>query len=133
MDVFDADGVYVGTVVHVSRQSAIDRTKSTDPGDAQEDVELSCSGESLGPMPTAALGNGGPRRQSAATTYASEDPTAKSRREPAALVTVRLLVALRPTTLWPVVRRIPVRLIQNASLERIMLSTTERELQRGRP
>ena len=128
MDVFDANGVYLGTVVHVARSRA-ERTKlRTADASSIPAQGLPFSGEALGPMPTAALGNSGPSRQSLLTHYASERPATASDREPTALYVVRLLVALDWTTLRPAVRRIPVRLIQNVSLERIVLSRLAADL-----
>jgi hypothetical protein len=138
MDVFSLDGVYVGTVVHVSYER--DRGGHHAPhggkaeatvrsGERRVSAEGQFSGESIGPMPTAVLGNDGPREQSPGTAYASAPRSSgRERRRPVALVMVRLLTALNRATLRPRVRRISVDRVQGISLERIILSLTAAEL-----
>ena len=83
-------------------------------------------------MPTAALGNSGPRRQTATTDYASvpDVPTYRPARAPADMVVLRMLTSLNWSTLRPRLRRIPVSLVQAVSLERIVLSATSLDLER---
>jgi hypothetical protein len=138
MDAFSLDGEYVGTVVYVTyerqtpgdaapHQGSVEATVRS--GERRASAEGQFSGESIGPMPTAELGNGGPRRQSPGTAYASAPPTSgRKRRRPVALYTVRLLTALNWSTLSPRVRRITVDRVQSVSLERIILSLTAAEL-----
>jgi hypothetical protein len=168
MDVFSADGVYLGAIVWVTTSPAFrgvhwtpdlrshgasvsprppnplshelwgpsasrhpqvgsgrGRAQATDHGSG-----AAFSGESIGPMPTVALGNGGPRSQTASTGYASRLPPTLGDAVgvPATLVVVRMLTSLNWSTLRPIVRRIPVSLVQLVSLERIALSAREDEL-----
>ena len=126
-DVFDADGAYLGTVVWV-----VSRPESSASASAAQATRGGSpfSGEALGPMPTAALGNGGPRSQSAATAYATSSSRAAAldRRRATELVVLRLLTSLDWSTLRPRIRRIPVSLVQAASHERIVLTVRTREL-----
>lgn len=88
-------------------------------------------GEALGPVPTAALGNSGPSGQTAATDYASRPAgeAARTQTAPASeLLVFRWLVALDPATLRPVLRRIPVSLVQTVTLERVVLAVSAAEL-----
>jgi hypothetical protein len=137
-DVFTLDGVYLGIVLWISggrrRRSGTRGPKPGDPRPApvgQSDRAGAFNGEALGPMPTAALGNFGPRSQSAdtghATTCSHESESAID--PPSTLIVVRTLTALNWSTLRPTVRRIPVSSIQAVSLERIVLSVTARELE----
>jgi hypothetical protein len=130
MDVFSADGVYVGTVIHIIRRAILDAaTRRTAEGSSAAPVS-GFSGEALGPMPTSALGNRGPRQQSAVMAFASSaasgqtDPSTR----PAELIVLRSLVALNRATLMPTLRRIPVTMVQLVSMERIVLSSTAAEL-----
>jgi hypothetical protein len=140
MDVFSSDGVYLGTVVWIIHQPATPGPHSpawergSSAGVSSSLSGASFSGESLGPMPTAALGNGGPGRQSAATNHASAPApgTGRHARRPAELVVLRMLTSLNWSTFRPSVRRIPVSMVQAASLERIVLSATDAELDDGR-
>jgi hypothetical protein len=137
MDAFSLDGVYVGTVIHVTYEEDRGGHRSPHDGKAEATVrsgerrvssEGQFSGESIGPMPTAALGNDGPRAQSPGTAYASAPPSTGRKRRPAALYTVRLLTALNWATLSPRVRRISVDHVQAVSLEGSILSLTAAEL-----
>ena len=130
MDVYSADNVYQGTVVWIVERPA--RREPPEPRAGHDSAARHAgtfSGEALGPMPTAALGNSGPSAQTPATRYASvargprvgEGHTA-SDREPAELIVVRLLTALDWTTLRPKIQRIPVSRVQSVSLERIVLA-----------
>jgi hypothetical protein len=136
-DVFTLDGVYLGIVLWISggrrRRSG---TRGPKPGDprpapAGQSVRASAfSGETLGPMPTAALGKSGPRGQSAETAYATTTSHGSELAidPPSTLIVVRTLTALNWSTLRPTVRRIPVSSIQAVSMERIVLSVTASEL-----
>jgi len=126
-DVFAADGVYLGTVVWVRTTALPDEDGESgrpaavraDSGDAAR-----FTGETLGPMPTADVGNGGPRRQNEQTGFASQSIASALDASSVAseLVVLRLLVALNWGDFGPRLRRIPVSLVQVASLERIVLS-----------
>ena len=146
VDVFSADNVYLGTVVWVRWEgvaSASPPGPSPVRGGRDQDNLVSpplstrerpgggaspapFSGERLGPMPTAALGNGAPVLQTVSNRYASESDraTKNDSGRPTELVIVRSLVSLNWDTLRPVIRRVPVELIQLVSLERIILSVT---------
>jgi hypothetical protein len=134
LDVFSADGTYLGTVMRVRWDGAGWLTgrgvKQASARPAAWTVAPSFSGERLGPMPTAALGNGGPAHQTEATRYASKPdaPPGAVRRQPAELLVFRWLVSLNWATARPVLRRIPAGLIQVVSLERIILSVNAAEL-----
>ena len=126
MDTFSADGTYLGTVLWVVSEPVHNALVPADPGAGLVSAPASrsaFSGESLGPMPTARIGNSGPIRQSDAASYASRprQSTAATTSRPAALIVVRLLTALNWSTLRPSVRRIPVSQVQSVSLERIVL------------
>ena len=127
-DVFGSDGAYIGTVVWLQRgrPPSLDVTACDVENPGASAASASFSGESLGPMPTASVGNEAPHRQTAATAYAS----GVERPSPAVthLVTVRLLVALNWAGFRPCVRRIPVSHVQVASLERILLTVPEAAL-----
>lgn len=129
-DVFDADGVYLGTVVWVvtDTRAQPDRTASGQTPRDDVDREPVFSGESIGPMPTAALGNTGPDSQARATTYATTAGLKTNEPPPTALLLLRLLTSMTWSTLRPRLRRIPVSLVQTASHERIVLSVTEKQL-----
>jgi hypothetical protein len=127
MDVYSADNVYLGTVIWVRLQGgAQDPQRSTSILTGQD----AFSGESLGPMPTARIGNSGPRSQSPRTAYASTPMVTAdcAPRRPVELLAVRMLTALNWSTLRPRVWRIPVSLVQIVSLERIVLSCSADEL-----
>lgn len=140
MDVYSSDGVYLGTVIWVVDGPATPRPRphagqpDSAPRASPSQVSAAYSGESLGPMPTAALGNGGPRRQTAATDFASTPVFATNDpgRQPAEIVLLRMLTSLRWSTLRPRLRRIAVNEVQAVSLERIILSCTAAELDERR-
>lgn len=67
MDVYTADGVYVGTVRKVSFGPAPQRGE---PAVAVREVSV-VPGELLGPQPTAPLGNPGPETQGARNAFAT--------------------------------------------------------------
>jgi hypothetical protein len=123
MDVFDADGVYLGTVAWV-RRSGKPAAAGHVARNTGEPVGGAFSGESLGPMPTAGLGNAGPGCQTASSAYAStaRPERADHRPRPTELIVVSLPVLLSHATLRPRIRRVPVSLVQAVSLERIILS-----------
>ena len=128
-DVFDALGSYLGTVVWVRDRR---RTQGSMPAARAWQDGSTFSGEAIGPMPTAALGNTGPRSQSQATAYATSLAGTRageqSTRQPTELVVLRLLTSLNWSTLRPRVRRIPFGLVQAVSHERIVLSVAEAHL-----
>jgi hypothetical protein len=126
-DVFDADCVYVGCVVRIRWDRSA--TVGSSIGSVAT-VAPPFSGERLGPMPTAALGNDGPLSQSPATRYASRwsSVVAPERGRPIELLVFRWLVSLNWATARPRLRRIPTDLIQVVALERINLSVREDEL-----
>lgn len=127
MDVFSSDGVFQGSVVYVSKRSAAsisEPSTSATPADGP-----SFSGESLGPMPTAALGNRGPAHQRDAGGYATADAAHPPVSEPAELLVFRTRVALNWGILWPRLRRYPVSLVLHVSHERIVLAATATELE----
>ena len=130
MDVFAVNGAYLGTVVWVVTRS---QTHDSAPATHPTQGGPTFSGEAIGPMPTASLGNGGPRSQSAATAYATSPACISvdrhGPRQPTELVVLRLLTSLNWSTLRPRVRRIPVGLVQAVSHERIVLSVTEAQLE----
>ena len=138
-DVFDANGTYLGVVawVMVARPAdderqvrrPVDRAPPGAP-DASTAHEPAFNGEASGPMPTAALGNGGPRSQSASQAYATSaaEPAPTAARRPVELIVVRLLTALNWSTLRPRISRIPVGLVQVVSQERIVLAVPQCEL-----
>lgn len=78
-------------------------------------------GEELGPVPTIALGNGGPSRQSAGQNYATGGLD-----EPAE---VRGIV-VRPGRFNPLARPlyVPVRAVRSISMERVVLGVRKSEL-----
>jgi hypothetical protein len=125
MDVYTLDNVYLGSVVQVepgpqSKPRSVEATSA--PGST-------VSGEALGPMPTAPLGNRGPISQSAASAYGTEGAS-----EAIALGKGRLrmrlwLVNLSPRTFIPRTRWIPLDLVQTVSLERVVLRVTGSDLQ----
>lgn len=129
-DVFDAEGTYLGTVVWVRDRR---RTQGSAPAARASQAGPSFSGEAIGPMPTAALGNAGPRSQSPGTAYATSTAgyrvDERATRQPAELVVLRLLTSLNWSTLRPRVRRIPIGLVQAVSHERIVLSVAEAYLE----
>jgi hypothetical protein len=134
MDVFSSDGVYLGTVIRVrlGRRTRSDGSPTQDeprPSDGSRDP-TSVSGEALGPMPTAVLGNGGPRRQTAANDYATRRTavTGEPSRLPAELIVLRLLLPFGWSTPRPRLRRFPVSMVQAVSYERIVLSVTASSL-----
>lgn len=142
-DVFAVDGTYLGTVVWtiggrpagrqpIGHQRPADRTRTGEvSGETSGDAGPAFSGEALGPMPTSALGNTGPSRQSTVTAYATRSPS-DLEPQPAELVVLRLLTSLDWSTLRPRLWRIPVGLVQSVSHERIVLSVTAGELEARR-
>lgn len=129
-DVFDAVGAYLGTVVWVRGRR---RTQDSAPATRAPHDGSPFSGEAIGPMPTTALGNTGPRSQSPATAYATSAAGYRvgdqATRRPAELVVLCLLTSLNRSTLRPRVRRIPFGLVQAVSHERIVLSVVEAQLE----
>ncbi len=119
MDVYTRDNVYLGTI------------RAVVPGSATPDGERvletarqssTISGERLGPMPTAPLGNSGPERQSARALYATEPDAARPLGRG----------AIEVGRWWGLVgrRTIPLDAVQAVSLERVVLKLTADELPR---
>jgi len=128
MDVFTLDGVYIGWVLLIRaprerRLSAAVATPNAGRGSA-------VGGESIGPMPTAEIGNRGPRTQSARAGYATT-PDARSlplgRGE---IVVLRTPIGLDVQHPLPRLRRIPLDAVQTVSLERITLRNLAADLDR---
>ena len=90
--------------------------------------EAGFSGESLGPMPTAPLGNWGPTEQSAARRYATVGGRVGHPLGGGRILVRRWLVGLDPRTLWPRARWLPLDLVQTVSLERVVLGLTRAQL-----
>lgn len=132
MDVFTLDGAYVGTVMWIRQESLARNSPASSVARVQRPSAPSFSGESLGPMPTAELGNDGPSTQSPERAYASHllSGSDSAASHPTELIVFRWLVWLDPSTLRPRLRRIPVSLVQATSLERIILSVTAHDLDR---
>jgi hypothetical protein len=131
MDVFTLDGAYVGTVVC--------RSKTAPPPDplpmAMESGQRSgnqFSGESLGPAPTASIGNRGPSSQARTAGFGalSADDADEPNGNHGQMVIFRWLVAQQWRRSGPVLRRLPLDLVQAVSHERVILSVTAEELAR---
>lgn len=69
MDVYTFDNVYLGTVLRVSAATS---APENEPRKSVAPQPSTVSGELLGPMPTQAVGNTGPRVQGAAEHYATQ-------------------------------------------------------------
>lgn len=113
MDVYSADqDQYLGTVVKVWRHDLPGGSTagSTDASAAGSEV----LGESLGPAPSAEVGNTGPRAQSAANLYATRPGP-----EPADVVSF----AVRPGRMnpWARLLYVPTSAVRSISMERIIL------------
>jgi hypothetical protein len=117
MDVYTADGVYLGQVLAVQPGPAAERGHRVGE-DARQSSEV--NGELLGPMPTAPLGNDGPLNQSAAALYAAV-PRGRQPWGDGELVVGRWW-GLRGR------RRIPLDAVQTVSLERVVLRLNRHEL-----
>jgi hypothetical protein len=110
MDVYTIDNDYLGTVLAVRRGPAgVDAPRRPEP--ARESSAI--SGERLGPAPTEALGNFGPRSQSARSLYATQPDGSEL------LGAGSLLVG----RWWGLLgcREIPLKAVQAVSLERVVL------------
>ena len=70
MDVYTLDNAYLGTVLGIAANPATAAREQVAP-DARQSSTV--SGERMGPMPTAPIGNHAPRVQSAANQYATAD------------------------------------------------------------
>ncbi len=123
MDVYTLDNAYLGSIVRVEPGPA-GRDRAAAPP-AESSV---LSGEALGPMPTAAIGNRGPREQSAANAYAIEGPSTGHPLGAGRFRVRRWLARLDPGTLIPRSRWIPLELVQTVSLERVVLRVRKAEL-----
>jgi len=125
-DVFSVEGTYLGTVIWVATKpfNSLPHSHGGEGESGEGSSPPAFSGEAIGPMPTAHLGNTGPSRQSPATDYAAApDGTPLPRtRSPTELVVLRLLTSLNWSTLRPRLLRVPVSLVQAVSHERIVLA-----------
>jgi len=127
MDVYTLDNVYLGTVLWVrgrdaaSADGAIGHSGPAPRGSA-------VSGELLGPMPTAQLGNAGPREQSAGRAYASRGAVARRLTGADRMVVVRMPLGTDFREPWPRVRQVAIDLVQMVSLERVVLRVTAADL-----
>jgi hypothetical protein len=126
LDVFTRDEVHLGTIVKIMPADGA----ASGPGTGVEQVQPAAqqkshvSGELLGPMPTAPLGNPGPAAQSAARGYRAEPDDART------LAGGSMVVG----RWWGLVGRRTIRLdqIMSLSLERVILKQTYEELAAGR-
>lgn len=114
LDVYTLDGVYLGTV-----RAVLPGPPALEPSQGSEALPATSptDGEALGPMPTQAVGNCGPRAQSPATRYATA-PAAASLG----------LGALVVGHGWRGRRTIPFDDILTVALERVVLRRRAAEL-----
>jgi hypothetical protein len=132
LDVFTRDEVFLGTILKIV--PADEQPPAAPQGAEQAQTEQAqkepatppsgrISGELLGPMPTAPLGNPGPAAQSAARGYRAEPDDAQ------ALSAGSLVVG----RWWGLLGRRTIRLDQilSLSLERVILKQTYEELNPG--
>ena len=131
MDVFTLDNVLVGTVVWIGRGSSRRSTEARASRELGGQVSA-VNGETLGPMPTANVGNGGPLAQGARARFASRADRAGRPLDGAELLVLRTPLGLDLRHPWPRLRRVPLTAVQMVSLERIVLRVTEAELDAGR-
>ena len=123
MDVYTLEDVYLGAVARVESGPTRPTASEETPTEAS-----AVSGESLGPMPTASIGNRGPSEQSASRAYATGGSSVGRPLGAARFRVRRWLVRLDPATLIPRSRWIPIELVQSVSLERVILRVTGAEL-----
>ena len=109
VDVFTADGVYLGTVLRVESQT---RNAPTRVMVQTRQQPSAVSGELLGPMPTQTIGNPRPRTQSADQAFGAQPDGATP-----------LGGAFVIGKWWGLVgrRRLPLDAVQTVSLERVVL------------
>lgn len=110
MDVYTRDYVLLGTVQRIEAGRGARPAALVTPGARQSSA---VSGELLGPVPTAPLGNAGPRRQSAAEGYATAPDTDGLIGDGSLIVTRWWGLRGR--------RRVPADLVQTVSLEHVVL------------
>lgn len=130
MDVFTLDNELVGTVVWIRRgpprQALLGR-------EIDAAVQVSApGGESLGPVPTANVGNRGPLTQGALARFGSRADRAARGLNGGELFVLRTPVGPEYRHRLPRLRRIPLAAVQTVSLERIVLRVTAAELEAGR-
>lgn len=125
MDVYTLDNVYLGSVLRVEPGPLGKRG----PVQAPSGPGSTVSGEALGPMPTASLGNRGPVSQSAASAYGAQDASGAITLGKGRVRVRRWLINLDPRTFIPRTRWIPLDLVQTVSLERVVLRVTGVELE----
>ena len=116
MGVYTLDGAYVGDVLRTGMRARVPSARS--PAEPAA-TGSSISGESLGPAPTARIGNSGPGSQAAAARYATTTDES-----PAGAVNW-LDVAVSAGRQ----RRFSVDLVQAVSMERVVLAV--RAFERG--
>ena len=126
MDVFTLDTVLVGTVVWIRRGR--DRRPATEAAMGDLSAASLVNGESLGPIPTASVGNGGPRTQGARYRFASRADRAERLLDRAELLVLRTPIGPDLRHPLPRLRRVPLAAVQTVSLERIVLGVTDAEL-----
>jgi hypothetical protein len=116
LDVFSQDNVYLGSVLGVVAGKGTMSDRHTPEA---ADRSSTVSGELLGPMPTEALGNPGPRNQDARSGYRAHDDGAQPLGDGA--IVVGRWWGLRGR------RTIPVSQVLGLSLERITLKLTAQQ------
>lgn len=132
MDVFTLDGEYVGTVLHVSCPPHPAPLSRARPRGSPRDA-AGFSGESLGPAPTASLGNSGPATQARTSGFGAVSDVkvaGADERRVGHIVVFRLLVPRQWSAWTPLLRRLRLELVQTVTLERVILSVTAEELAR---
>ena len=127
MDVYTLDDVYLGTVVWVRVREASPKAQARHQQE-HDDAGSAVSGEMLGPMPTADLGNGGPRVQSARRAYDTGNALGEPLSGEARMVVLRTPLGTDLRDLMPRLHQIPIGLVQTVSLERVLLRVTSADL-----
>lgn len=117
MDVYTLDNYYLGSILRIKR-GRTNPPRARVPETARQSSET--NGEMLGPMPTASIGNPGPRNQSAQREYATTPSTDRSIGDG----------SLTVGKWWGLVdrRHVPIDAILSVSLERIVLSWKKDDL-----
>lgn len=120
MDVYTADNVWLGEVLRII--PGPEPSGGEQAGEAVQQASA-ISGELLGPVPTAPIGNRGPRSQSATRQYAVSHDGARRLGQGALLV----------GRWWGLFARrvIPLSAVQTVSLERVVLSDKQDARARG--
>ena len=129
MDVYTLDNALVGTVVWI-RHGRMHEPVTVHATDRADQVSA-VSGEALGPVPTASVGNRGPMVQGALARFASRPDHAGRSLDGGVLWVLRTPVGPEYRHLLPRVRRVPLLAVQTVSFERIILRVTDAELKDG--